>query len=559
MTPVATDPELPIDRHRYWRIVRFFATILLHIAILDLLLGRLWFVGHAIRRSRPHRLRQKARHFRDLAVEMGGVLIKLGQFLSARVDVLPVEVTEELQGLQDEVPPVPPLLLREVLEQELGSKIADFAHIELEPLAAASLGQTVRGWLKDEQGGRGAAVVIKVQRPQIEQIVNTDLQALHAVAPWLMRYRPIQRRANVPALLDEFAATLREELDYETELYQANRFRKIFAANPHVYIPHMYEQYSTGRLLVMENVENMKVNEVEKIKAAGINPQIVADTLIEIYLQQIFNEGIFHADPHPGNIFIRPLGPELSAEQVERGYERAFQLIFIDFGMIGRLSPELKTNLSQVLIGLVQHDARSIVQAYERMGFFLPGTDLERIIQAQDILLERLDGRNLRDLANPDPEEVKQIGQEFRDILFEFPFQVPHDFIYLGRALGILSGIAVALHPEINPWYQIEQYGLHLIQYQRPKVEFSREALLQLADNLRPYLGFPAQLQRVVKAAENGRLRLQSQDPQALRKLEQIEKRLAWLNWSILGASALLSGTLLYLNRQNQAKMKDEG
>lgn len=552
MTTSNKEKNGTIDRARYWRIVRFFGQMILHIAVVDIFLTRIWFVGHAIRRTRPHRFRQMARNFRNLAVEMGGVLIKLGQFLSARVDVLPIEITSELQGLQDEVPPVDPLILRRILENEYSNLDDYFAEVEMAPLAAASLGQTVRGWLKNEDGERGAAVVLKVQRPGIDDIVRTDLEALRVVAPILMKYRPIRRRADIPALLEEFARTLWEELDYEAEVYNAKRFKKMFAHEPRVYIPHVYEELCTERVVVLENVENLKINEVEAIKALGINAQQVADLLIEVYLYQLFKAGFFHADPHPGNIFIRPVGPYLTTAQIQAGREQSFQIIFIDFGMVGRLSPELKANLGQVLVSLVQGDARGVINAYERMGFFLPGSDLERIVQAQATIMEKIEGRNLHELSNPDPAEVQQIGLEFRDILFDFPFQVPQDFIYLGRALGILSGIASSLYPHINPWYQIERYGLEMINAQRPTIEFNRESLLHWAERIRPYIGLPAQVQRVMRTAENGRLRVQSTDPLANRRLERIERRLAFLNWSIIGAAGLLSGTLIYLNRQNK-------
>lgn len=540
--------DLYIDRRRYRRIVRFFAGLILHVIFFDLLLGKLWPLNIRVRASRPERFRRLSRRFRNLAAEMGGVMIKLGQFLSARVDVLPPEVTEELQGLQDEVPSISPPVLRRALQQEFTDLDACFAEVEMRPLAAASLGQTMRAWLKrpDDQPGRGEAVVIKILRPNIEAIVETDLAALRTVAPWLMRYKPIRRRADVPEIMEEFARTLWEELDYEQELRSIKRFQEIFAPKEHIYIPEVVEELCTERVLVMENVENMKINDLEGIRAAGIDEEEVANALIEAYLFQLFRHGIFHADPHPGNIFIRPVGPPLN-----QGVGRPYQIIFIDFGMIGRLPDSLRQNLGQVLIGLVQSDARRVINAYDNMGFFLPGTDLERIVEAQSFLMERLDGRNLRELAQPDPEEIKEIGNEFRDILFQFPFQVPQNFVYLGRALGILSGIASSLHPEINPWYQIERYGLELLNLEQ-QLAFNRESLINLLESLRPYLKLPSQIQRVVSAAENGRLRMQSSDPVANRRLERIERRLGFLNWSIVAAAGVLSGTLIYLSRNGK-------
>jgi predicted unusual protein kinase regulating ubiquinone biosynthesis (AarF/ABC1/UbiB family) len=553
-----TTNALYIDRPRYRKIVRFFGGAILHFAFIDVLFGRIPGVRWLILRSRPRRMRRFARRFRDLAVEMGGVMIKLGQFLSARVDVLPVEVTQELQGLQDTVPSISLPIIRRTLQKEFGDLNEIFYEVEMEPLAAASLGQTMRAWLKDENGERGAAVVIKVLRPTIEAIVHTDLAALDTVAPWLMRYKKIARRANVPNIMEEFGKTLWEELDYEQEVRSIKRFQVIFADQDHIYIPEVYEEISTPRAIVLENVENPKINDLEAIQAADIDAKKVASDLIESYLFQLIKHGFFHADPHPGNIFIRPVGPELTDEERAAGKFRKHQIIFIDFGMIGRLPADLRQNMGQVLISLVQKDGRRAVNAYNQMGFFLPGADLERIIEAQNFMMEKLDGRNLMEMANPDPDEIREIGNEFRDILFDLPFQVPQNFVYLGRALGILSGIASGLHPTINPWYSIQGYGMELLNLEQ-QFDFSADSVQSLLANLTPYLRLPGQIQRVVTAAENGKLRITSNDPSAARRLDRLERKIGWMNVSIMAASAILSGTLIYLNRDRNDKDRSNG
>ena len=518
----------------------------MQLAFIDVFLGRFWFVRRLVVNSRPNRARRVSREFRELAVEMGGVMIKLGQFLSARVDVLPIEVTDELQGLQDEVPQIPLPLLRRILKREYPNIDELFGHVDMEPLAAASFGQTMRASLPN-----GEPVVIKIQRPNIQAIVQTDLAALRTVAPWLMRWERIRKRADVPALMEEFAETLWEELDYGQEVRNVKLFDRLFESRPEVYIPKVYEELCTDRAIVLENVENPKINDLETIQAMGIDEQDVADRLIEVYLYQLFTHGIYHADPHPGNVFIRPVGPPVD---IEAGEKRPYQIILIDFGMIGQLPPELIQNMGTVLVGLVQQDARAIINAYDRMGFFLPGTDLERIIEAQAAIMARLDGRNLRELSNPDPEEIKEVGMEFRDILFDFPFQVPQNFVYLGRALGILAGIASSLYPDINPWHQIEKYGLQLIAKERATNFITVESFSDLMQSLRPYLKLPSQVQRVVAAAESGKLRIQSQDPQALRRLDRLERRVGFLNWTVLAAAGMLSGTLIYLSRTFNGK-----
>jgi len=533
-----------IDRKRYRRIIWFFASITAHVIWWDLLVGRV-FKG-SVRRSRPLRFRQMSRRFRVLAVDMGGVLIKLGQFLSARVDVLPPEVTEELAGLQDEVPPVPYDEILVVMIAALGDVSNHFSQFEREPLAAASLGQVHRARLASARASANdqtsESVVVKVQRPHIEDIVRTDLAALRVVARWLMRYGPIKRRADVPALMNEFSTTMWEELDYTSEATNAERFAEMFAGDPSIRIPAVFRQHSTGRVLVLEDVSGIKITDTDVIEAAGIDLSEVTASLFDAYFQQIFQVGFFHADPHPGNLFINPVGPPLSSRS---GRSRSFQLTFVDFGMVGHIEKLRGDNLRQMIVSVTQRDARGLAEAFNGLGFFLPGSDLDRIAEALTRVLDQMWGRSLIELSQPDPKEVQELSREFRDILYEFPFQVPQDFIFFGRALGMLSGLASVLDPNINPWSLVEKYGADIIRSQEA-LTFSRELLGEWA---RIFLTLPSQTKRVMTAAESGRLRVTAlPDRSLLRRLDKIERRIGRPNWSLIAAALLLSGALFYVN-----------
>ncbi len=546
----------PITKNgRYRRILVFFGGVILHFIWWDLLLGRIPLVRNWVRQSRPERFRRWARRFRSLALEMGGVMIKLGQFFSSRVDVLPPEITDELQGLQDEVPPESWPHIQTVLRAELGTSHGRFARIEEEPLAAASLGQAHRAWLlPDEPDGELGdsvesrnSVVVKVQRPFIEQIVRTDMAALKIVARWVMYYPPIGRRADVPALMEEFGVTLWEELDYISEADNAERFAQMYADSDQIIIPAVYREHSTARVIVLEDVEAIKITDTEAMEAAGIDSQQVAERLLETYFLQIFQEGFFHADPHPGNLFIRPY-PESIWDPNE---PRPFWLTFIDFGMVGRVPDLMGDNLRKVLISVTQRDADQLTEAYNDMGFFLPGADLARITEAQSKVLDRIWGRKLLDLAQPDPREVQELSREFRDLLYDFPFQVPQDFIYLGRAIGMVSGLVSQLDPEINPWYQIEKFGEELIKSQGVR-DFSLETAWAL---VRPYLSTPLHMRRLLDTIEKGRLQVKTvPDRETLRRLERIEKRLGQIAWSIFGAAGMISAALLYLFRKDKGQ-----
>jgi predicted unusual protein kinase regulating ubiquinone biosynthesis (AarF/ABC1/UbiB family) len=543
MTASTEESTQVIDRSRYRHILWFFARVIIHLVWWDLFLGR--FLKEPVRRTRPERFRRLSGRFRVLAVNMGGVMIKLGQFLSSRVDVLPPEITEELSGLQDEVPPVPFTGIQEVLEAELGELGQHFSEFEEVPVAAASLGQAHQAWLVPSdrrQRTRGQAVVVKVQRPGIEDLVRTDLAAINVVARWAMRYRPIRKRANVPALMNEFSSTLWEELDYVSEADNAERFAEIFSGHDEIVIPFVYRQHSTRRVLVLEDVSGIKITDLEGMKAAGIDSSEVAERVLDAYFQQIFKTGFFHADPHPGNLFVLPNGSERRRSD---GRNRPFRLSFVDFGMVGHIEDLMGDSLRSVLVSITQRDARGLTEAYNDLGFFLPGSDLDRITEAQERLLNQLWGRNLLELSKPDPREMHELTREFRDILFEFPFQVPQDFIFLGRAVGMLSGLASVLDPDINPWHLAEKYGREIIRSQ----EAWDISIAAVTEWLKLFIALPTQLNRVLAEAELGRLKVRMlPDQSLLTQLNRIERRIGRPNWSVLAAAMLLSGTLLYTN-----------
>ena len=268
-----------------------------------------------------------------------------------------------------------------------------------------------------------------------------------------------------------------EELDYVSEADNAERFAEMFAEDPGVRIPSVYRQHSTQRVLVLEDVSGIKITDVEAMTTVGIDQSEVALTCAGCLLLQIFKEGFFHADPHPGNLFVQPLDGTVERQN---GQSRPFQLTFVDFGMVGHIEDVTGENLRRLLVSFSQRDARGLTEAYNDLGFFLPGSDLDRIAEAQEQMLDQFWGRNLLELSQPDPEEIQEFSSEYRDILFEFPFQVPQDFIFLGRAFGMLSGLATRLDPNINPWQVVEKYGRELIISQEG-LEFGLETIKEWA------------------------------------------------------------------------------
>lgn len=458
------DVETQVNRLRPRSIMmqlRFFKTLFFAFW----LFGRLifWQVYAAryfpgwVKRRNTQRWAKYAREFRYFAIDMGGVMIKAGQFASTRADALPEEVIAELVSLQDEVPTIPFERIRQVILRELGSISDRFNWIRPEPIAAASLGQVHRAELKN-----GDRVVVKVQRPGIRDVIYTDMAALFIVARVAMRFGFIRRRADVVALSEEFGRVLLEEVSYETETRNAERFMKMFAEDMGVYVPTIYREHSTDFLLTIEDVTSIKINDYEALAAAGIDRKDVAKRLMDTYMQQIFVDRFFHADPHPGNLFIYPLPVEDESQYIGKG-GRPFYLIFIDFGMTGTLTREIVQALVDTLAAVILRDPKKLVASYQNLGFLLPGADTNRISEAIEAVFDQVWGLSMTDMNSIDFDVVANIGEEFNDLLYDMPFRVPQDFVYLGRTIGILSGMCTALDPEFNPWQEITYYMQQLI------------------------------------------------------------------------------------------------
>ncbi len=537
--PQLDERDYRVDRRRYRQVMTFFTGIAMNVVwwevIVRYLLGRR-FAG----RGRDRRLKRYASRFRTLAINMGGVMIKLGQFISARVDVMPEAITGELAGLQDEVPPEDASAIIKVIEDELGAPLGKtFSMFSKEVQAAASLGQVHRGQLKN-----GERVAVKVLRPGIEVTVATDLKALAVVARWTMYWKVIRKRANVPALMDEFAATLWEEVDYIKEAANAKRFAELFADDPRVYVPDIYDEYSSQRVLTMEDVTSIKIADHESIDAAGIDRAEVAYRLFDLYLRMIFEFGFFHADPHPGNLFVHPIGDAAEAP-TEGGVP--YYLVFVDFGMVGRITPQVKAGLREALIAAGTRDSARIIKSYQMLGILLPGADLERIEEAESEMLDFIWGKSVPELAQMKHSDMLAMTGKYRDLLYELPFQVPQDFIYLGRAIGILSGMCIQLDAEFNPWAQIAEYAQKLVADEATEqIETWVQEAIRLTQTA---ISIPTQLKDVLGRFQHGNVEIRLRTSNDLeRGIGIIVSTLNGVARAVIFASLLAAGTYLYVN-----------
>ncbi|MCK6065080.1 MULTISPECIES: ABC1 kinase family protein [Microbacterium] len=535
-------------RARYRRITRFAARYLVQSWWFELFLPRLGLGGLAAR-GRATRLRRIAERFHVLAVDLGGLMIKVGQFLSSRLDVLPPEITTELQGLQDEVPPVPFAEIRALAERELGVPLdRAFAFVDPDPLAAASLGQAHRARLAEpDAGDTGLSdVVLKVQRPGIDAVIDVDLRALRRVAAWLTRVRVVADRVDVPALVEEFANTSLEEIDYLHEAANAERFAAGFAGDPRVAVPEVVWERTTRRVLTLQDVTAIKINDLDGLRAAGIDPAQVAAGFAAVMFDQLFVHGFFHADPHPGNIFVTPLTPPDvrgpgSADDLGSAAGRPWRLTFIDFGMMGEVPDGLRRGLRRVLIAAATRNGKGLVDGIRDVGVLLPSADTAELERAMTQLFARFGGMGFAELQEVDPREFRAFAVEFGDTVRALPFQLPENFLLIIRAMSLTSGMCSALDPAFNIWDAVEPYANRLIQEERGGL--AQAAMTEAADYAGLVARLPRRLDELASRIEDGRLT--AQVPRLERRLRALERLGRRVLAAVLFAALLIGGVLL--------------
>ena len=369
--------------------------------------------------------RRCAERILETATELKGMLIKVGQLIGARADVVPNEYVEVLSRLHDAVPPHPYSVVRRVIESELGRSVEDvFSELDRTPIAAASLAQVHKGRLQD-----GREVAVKVQYPEIEEIVRTDLQNIRMLGRVADR---LFRAFDIMPIVEELASTVPLELDFINEGHNAEASAHNFADQPDVIVPDIYWEHTTKRLLIMEFVDGIKITDMAAIDAAGIDRQEIARLVMGSYFRQIFAHGFFHADPHPGNLFVRP-GPKL---------------VIVDYGLAKKLPPEFLANFALFTRALVAADTAMLVRALRELGFRTRDEDasgLEAMAESMVTWLSR----------NGEFNQNSEMMGEFQDNMMaayrENPIvRIPGDFLFIGRVMGLLGGLGKQLGSELN-------------------------------------------------------------------------------------------------------------
>lgn len=508
-------------RRRSYKILRLFFSLVVSF-LLQYLRARVAGRRYDFFEDSQHN-RERAIRLRNAGLEMGGVLIKVGQFLSSRVDLLPTEYIEELALLQDEVPGVSFEQIREVVEQDLGGSLTTlFAEFDPVPVAAASLGQVHRATLPT-----GEAAAVKVQRPNIDQIVEADLSSLRYIVYWLDRHTPIRRRANLPQILREFEDTLRLELDYHAEGHHAERLSIAFADTPDIVIPRIFWSHCRGRVLTMQYMRGHKVTDFEALDRERISRSRVAEIMMWAYLKQVLSDGFFHADPHPGNIFVLP-GPAVA---------------LLDFGMVGEISPNVRDNIRRVFVGVIRRDLDEVLVALERLGFLTPDADLRVLKRALAWTIDTFYDMSFGELKAMDPRLVLDHLQE---VFYTESFQIPANFAFLGRALGTLSGLCTALDPSFQFVSVAEPFARNIIRGERGL----RGTLTYVASEARslataayalPYLSRDA-----LYKVQAGELDFRRELDALGRSVDRLERAMRRILYALLVTGFLVAGAFVF-------------
>jgi ubiquinone biosynthesis protein len=471
-----------------------------------------WFEKPEDRRlSQPERAR--------LALEeLGTTYIKLGQAISTRTDLVPAEYVKELVKLQDDAPPIPYSEIRAAVQRELGCPPElVFKAFEREPMAAASIGQVHRATLVD-----GSKVVVKVQRPTAEEQVEEDLDVMREIVDVLDSTKSLEQY-DLEGWLDEFAFTLRNELDYRREGANADRFRQNFQDDPVLYIPKIFWEHSTRQVLTMEEVWGIKITDIEALDAACIDRRKLAEEATRIILAEIFEHGFFHADPHAGNFFVEDDGT----------------INLIDFGMVGQLDRAERESIMRITLAMANQDAESLVEELLTIGVAKkPIVRQELKMDLQRLLLLHLDA----------PEEDFSMARMFQDTLqtaANHHVQVQSHLLFLARALAMCEGLAQTLDPKFPMMDHAERQLREIyMRHRSPEalVQRTRENYVEVGELA---IDLPKRIRRVFGQLERGELTVSARLANADMLMEHMHRATNRLSIAVILASIIVGLAIL--------------
>ncbi len=465
--------------------------------------------------SAPERLRM-------VMEELGPCFVKFGQVLSTRPDIIPREFIAEFKKLQDDVPPFPFEEVKEKVEKELDGPLESlFSKFNQFPFASASIAQVHEAALQD-----GSPVVIKVQRPGIVDLVNTDSAILYNLAELMEKYIEESRLYQPTAIVEEFAESIKKEMNFTLEARNTDRFAHIFQDNPDVKIPHVYWDLSGAHILTLERLDGIPLDDVDTIVEKGHDPKVIAEKGGTIFLRMVLEHGFFHADPHPGNFLLADGGV----------------IAMLDFGLVGRLEPEQKENLANLLIALITQDYDAMVQQLIALDFKIE-EDLQKQFKTElRDLIEPYYGRELKNIS------MSAVVTRIVDITFNLRIRVPPSFLLLTRSIVILEGVGRTLDPEMDLVALGAPMATEIIQKRMHPKRIMMEMYKNISEINIYAKNFPKQAAQVLDKLKNDDLKINffhSGLENLLRELDRLGNR---VSLSLIIASLVIGSSLIIIS-----------
>jgi predicted unusual protein kinase regulating ubiquinone biosynthesis (AarF/ABC1/UbiB family) len=490
--------------------------------------GRKWtYTGGYSEEKVATRRQAQAAWIRESLLELGPTFIKAGQLFSTRADLFPSEYVTELSKLQDRVPAFPYEQVVITIEEELGRPINKlFRQFDPIPLAAASLGQVHKAQLNN-----GEEVVVKIQRPGLQQLFTIDLGILKQIAQYFQNHPRWGKGRDWSGIYGECARILWEETDYLQEGRNADTFRRNFRDEDWVKVPRVYWKYVSPKVLTLEYLPGIKISHYEAIEAAGLDRSRLARLGAKAYLYQLLNNGFFHADPHPGNIAASPDGA----------------LIFYDFGMMGQIKSNMREKLMDTLLGIAQKDATLVVDSLIELGALVPTGDLTPVKRSIQYMLDHFMDKPFEE------QSVDAISEDLFEIAYGQPFRFPATFTFVMRAFSTLEGVGKGLDPKFNFMEVAQPFAMQIMTNSNGSNgntifdELGRQAA-QVGSSA---LGLPRRIEDTIDKLERGDLRVRIRSLESERVLRRLSAIQLGTNYTILLSTLILSATLLFTNGNN--------
>ncbi|UCH21651.1 MAG: AarF/ABC1/UbiB kinase family protein [Deltaproteobacteria bacterium] len=477
--------------------------------------------------SRKQRVRverlSKPQGLRMALEELGPTYIKLGQVLSTRPDLVPIEFITELSKLQDKVPPFPFRSVKKIVEEELKQPLEAFFDLfDEKPLASASIGQVHRARLKG-----GDEVAVKIQRPGIQKIIEVDLEIMLHLATLMERHVEEMALHRPVKIVEEFARTLENEIDYGIEVANTERFALNFLDDPHVYIPKVFRDVSTSRVLTAEFVEGIKVSEIDRLDEAGLSRKLITDRGADALLKQIFDHGFFQADPHPGNIFVLPNNV----------------ICLIDFGMVGAVNRKTRENFVDLIDSVVNKDAARTAEVLLNLTLWDKEPDLRSFeTDVSDFMMKHL-YKPLKDI------EIGKLLHQLLELASRHRLRIPPDIFFMMKALTTVEGVARMLDPDFDMITKAKPF-IKRIMLARFNPQRIADDMIRMAVGMAQFIEqFPKDMLEITRLIRQQKLTLNI-DHRGLEKMRVTQDQTSnRISFSIIIAALLIGSALIVISK----------